>query len=74
MAAAEKISISLDGEALLWMKKRARRQKTTLSAVFFEAAKLLQQQEARLAVIEMLGDKARLTDRDRARIDAEWKD
>jgi Arc/MetJ-type ribon-helix-helix transcriptional regulator len=52
MARSEKVSISLDGEALKWLRRRARRTGTSVSAVVAEAARMLQQSEARDALVK----------------------
>jgi hypothetical protein len=51
----EKISISLDSDVLAWLRQRAERKGMSLSAVLNEAAVMLRQAAARLAVSQTLG-------------------
>jgi hypothetical protein len=70
----EKISISVDHDDLAILRKRAKRlHGGNLSAVIADAARLIEEEEGRQALLDWLGDAARLTDEDRARIDAEWR-
>jgi hypothetical protein len=74
MASTEKVSVTIDHEALAWMRKRARKDKSSLSAVFTEAARLLRQNEARGRVLDYLGASARLTPKQAKELGAEWGD
>lgn len=55
MSNIEKISVSLDSDVVAWLRQHAEQEGMSLSAVLNEAAVLLQQASARLAVSERLG-------------------
>jgi hypothetical protein len=72
-SSVKKVSVSVDAADLRWLQTRARKLGMSLSAVVTEAARLLQQREAREELLADLGEKASLSDRDRRAIDKEWK-
>ena len=72
MASTEKISVTIDTEALEWMRARARRDRSSLSAVMTEAARLLRQNEARQRVLLRLGKAATHSPQKARSIRAEW--
>lgn len=55
MATAEKISVSVSRDDLAWARKRARAQRTSLSAVVSEALLRQRQAEAGVRLLEDLG-------------------
>jgi hypothetical protein len=55
MSGIEKVSVSLDSEVLACLRQRAEREGMSLSAVLNEAAVMLRQAAARLAVSQTLG-------------------
>jgi hypothetical protein len=65
---AVKVSVSLDQEQLRWLKRQARKHKTTVSALMGEAVADLRR---RRALDRLLGD-VELTREDIAEIHAEW--
>lgn len=72
MASTEKISVTIDAEALEWMRRRARKSGSSLSAVMTEAARLLRQNEGRQRVLTRLGKTARHTTAQARAIRSEW--
>lgn len=73
MASTEKISVSVTTDELAWARKEAARTKTSLSAVVSETIRRARQREARLVLLEELGEVARVTPEEMERIRAEWK-
>ena len=71
---AVKISVSLSEEELAWAKKRAKRLKTSVSAVLTEAVRLQKQMEARREVLAYLYETVPPgTPEELAEIVREWK-
>ncbi len=68
------MSVSLQEEQVKWLRKAARRQKTTVSGLLGTAVERIRREEALDRVIAYLGDAANLTDDDIELIEAEWKD
>jgi hypothetical protein len=66
---AVKVSISLDQEHVRWLKRQARKQRTTVSSLMAEAVGDLRR---RRALDRLVGD-VELTDKDVAEIHAEWR-
>ena len=71
---AVKVSVSLDAADLKWLRKVAKRKKATVSALLGAAVDRMRREEALDEVIAYLGDSAKVTEADVARIEAEWKD
>ncbi len=70
--AINKISISLDQEDLLTLRKRAdERHDGNLSAAVAESAQLLREQEGREALLTWIGDEGNATPEERAALLAE---
>lgn len=70
---AVKISVSLSEEELAWAKKRAKRLKTSVSAVLTEAVRLQKQMEARREVLAYLHEQVPPgTPEELAEIAREW--
>ena len=61
-----KVSITVSESDLRWIRQQAKKNHRSVSAEFAESLRLRRQQEARLRVLEYLGDAAKLTDGDRA--------
>jgi hypothetical protein len=69
---AAKISISIaDPKLLAWARRRALRDGSSLSAVFAEAVRVAQQQEARDRFLDWAGSAGELTSEREAEIRAE---
>ena len=69
---AVKASISLERQHMRWLKKQARKRKTSVSALVAEAIVDLRRRAAREELIEQLGGWLELSDKDVAEIEAEW--
>jgi hypothetical protein len=72
MAAAEKISVSLGAEDLIWARQRAKREVKSLSAVVSEALRRQRQAEARTRLLADLGTDD-ITERERDQVRDEWR-
>lgn len=70
---AVKVSISIEERDLAWLKKAARKQKSTVSGLVGSAVERMRREAALDRVIAYLGDAAELTAKDIKRIEAEWK-
>ena len=70
---ATKVSISLQQDHVKWLRKAARRQRTTVSGLLAVAVERIRREEALDRVIAYLGDAAELTDADIKAIDNEWR-
>jgi hypothetical protein len=72
MATVHKLSVSLKAEDAKWARARARKLKTSLSAVLTEAIRRERQAEARRQLLDYLGG-GDITPREAAAIEAEWR-
>ena len=73
MSSTAKLSISItDPELLAWARERAKRDGTSVSAVFADAVRLERQLEARGRVLEWLGPEATPTAEEAKAILREW--
>jgi hypothetical protein len=73
MATAEKISVSVSSDDLAWARKRARTQRTSLSAVVSEALLRQRQAEAGVGLLDDLGtDDITEADLDAIRSELGW--
>jgi hypothetical protein len=73
MSNAQKISVSLSTDDLRWLRRRARQEKESLSAVIAEATRLLRQREAQDRLLASFGDDAIVSDAQAAEIRALWQ-
>ena len=73
MATSEKLSISLPADELRWVRARARRKKTSVSALVGDAVRAYRELEARREFLAKLEPEERATDADAAAIRKEWK-
>lgn len=73
MSNAQKISISVDGDDLKWLRRRAKREGGNLSAVIAEATRLLRQREARERLLARFGADAKLSPEEAQAIRSEWQ-
>jgi hypothetical protein len=73
MANALKVSISVEADDLKWLRRRAKRRKGNLSAVFAEATHLLRQREARERLLRRFGRDADVSAKEAAAIRDEWR-
>lgn len=71
---AVKVSVSLDEEQLRWVKRQAKKRKTTVSAVLSEAVDDWRRHRALEHLIEQLGGRLELDEDEVAEIRAEWQD
>ncbi len=69
---SQKVSVSIQGDDLAWLRRRAKSYGGNLSAVLAEATRLLRQREAREALVAMLGDAAAMTAEEADAIRREW--
>jgi len=69
-----KVSVALAKSDLEWAEAEAKKHKTTLSAVFSAALQAAQRDAAWGRCFAAIGDTEELTDAERARIDAEFRD
>lgn len=69
---AEKVSISLPAEDLVWLRARAKRHGGNLSAELAEATRLLRQREARADLLALLGEAAEMTPEEADALRREW--
>lgn len=70
MAVTRKISVALGVEEEAWAKKRAKKLRTSVSAVVTEAVRLARQMEARREVLDWLGGPVGAKEREEIR--REW--
>lgn len=73
MAVAQKVSISVGSDDLVWLRRRAKRNGGNLSAVFAEATRLLRQREARERLLERFGNDADVSEREAQTIRRQWQ-
>lgn len=73
MANAQKISVSVTADDLRWLRRRARKEKRSLSAIIAEATRLLRQREAQEKLIESFGTDANVTEAEAENIRALWR-
>lgn len=73
MAHAQKISVSVAADDLRWLRRRARQEKASLSAVIAEATRLLRQREAQERLVESFGRDGVVSDEAADRIRALWR-
>ena len=71
---AVKVSVSIDEKELRWMKRQAKKRKTTLSALVSEAVGEWRRTRALELLIEELGGPLELGQDELAAIRAEWQD
>ena len=71
--AASKISISVSDEELAWARKQARARHLSLSALVTEALRRARQAEARERLLAELGDAAKVSPEELAKIYREWQ-
>ncbi len=69
---AVKLSISVDEEQARWLRREARRQKRTVSALLSEATADMRRRQAMRRVVELTGGPIELTADDIADIRREW--
>jgi len=72
MATTQKLSVSLATNEVAWLRARARRQKTSTSAVLNEAVRAYRELEARRAFLARLGPGERATEAEAKAIRREW--
>jgi hypothetical protein len=73
MALAEKVSISVSADDLKWLRRRAKRHRGNLSAVFAEATRLLRQRDAQERLLEAFGTESEPSAEETEAIRAEWR-
>lgn len=73
MANAQKVSVSIAAEDLRWLKRRARQEKASLSAVLAEGTRLLRQREAQERLLQGFGRDAELSEAEAEEIRALWR-
>ncbi|MBN8613541.1 MAG: hypothetical protein J0L92_23300 [Deltaproteobacteria bacterium] len=71
-ARSEKVSVSIQGDDLAWLRRRAKAYGGNLSAVLAEGTRLLRQCESRGVLLTMLGDAAKMTPEEADAIRREW--
>lgn len=69
---AVKVSISLDDQHLRWLRRQAKERRTTVSALMAEAVADMRRARERERLLERLGGRVRLSERDVARLHREW--
>jgi hypothetical protein len=72
MATVHKLSVSLRAEDARWARARAKKLKTSVSAVLTEAIRRERQAEARRQLLDYLGG-GEITRQEAAAIEAEWR-
>ena len=72
MALVEKVSVSLAAEEVEWARHKAEQSDTSFSAVVSEALRKQRQHEARMELLQDLGDKD-ITTKDLEAVYAEWR-
>jgi hypothetical protein len=72
MLVKKRVVVSLDEEDVAWLRKTAREQQTSVSAVLGEAIRLMRQTAARRSVLDRLGGVASLTPKRIREIEREW--
>lgn len=73
MTNAQKISISVRMDDLRWLRRRARREKESLSAVIAEATRLLRQREAQERLVASFGRDANVSEALAEELRALWR-
>lgn len=59
--AAKKISVTIDGEELAWLRQQAKRRGKSLSSLLSEAIREQRRRQAERTVLEYLGDAVTMT-------------
>jgi hypothetical protein len=68
----EKVSVSLETESVEWARHKAKQSNTSFSAVVNEALRKQRLHEARIELLEELGDED-ITTKDLEAVYAEWR-